>query len=62
MATSDTGRLIKAALRALAEIWRPGYSYKKAGVILLDLHKAAEVQETLFDVIDSPAVHPACKP
>lgn len=55
VATSDTGKLITAAHRALAVIWKDGYSYKKAGVMLLDLHKAAEVQETLFDAIDSPA-------
>lgn len=55
VATADTGRLTGAALRALAAIWRPGYSYKKAGVMLLDLHKADRVQETLFHRADTPA-------
>jgi DNA polymerase V len=55
VATADTGMLTAAALRALAAIWRPDYQYKKAGVMLLDLHKAAQVQETLFDASDSPA-------
>jgi DNA polymerase V len=54
VATSDTGRLIGAALAGLGSIWRNGYRYKKAGVILLDLHRASAVQEGLFDKTDSP--------
>ena len=49
VATSDSGKLIGAALAGLATIWRDGYRYKKAGVVLLDLHPAAAVQEGLFD-------------
>lgn len=48
-------QLTAAALRALAAIWKGGYQYKKAGVLLLDLHKADQVQETLFDAADSPS-------
>jgi DNA polymerase V len=51
VATSDGGKLISAALAGLAAIWRDGYRYKKAGVVLLDLHPAA-VQEGLFDKKD----------
>jgi hypothetical protein len=29
-------------------IWREGYSYKKAGVLLLDLYPAATMQDGLF--------------
>lgn len=54
MATSDSSKLIGAALAGLAAIWRDGYRYKKAGVVLLDLHPAAAVQEGLFDKADSP--------
>ena len=36
-----SGKLIGAALADLAVIWRDGYRYKKAGVVLLDLHPAA---------------------
>jgi DNA polymerase V len=54
VATSDSGKLIGAALAGLAGIWRDGYRYKKAGVILLDLHPAAAVQEGLFDKADTP--------
>jgi DNA polymerase V len=53
VATSDTGKLIGAALAGLGSIWRNGYRYKKAGVILLDLHRASAVQEGLFDKADN---------
>jgi DNA polymerase V len=35
-------------------IWRDGYRYKKAGVVLLDLHRASAVQEGLFNKADNP--------
>ena len=54
VATSDSGRLISAALAGLKSMWRDGYRYKKAGVMLLDLHPAAAVQEDLFEKADSP--------
>ena len=53
VATIDSGKLIGAALAALAAIWRDGYRYKKAGVMLLDLHPASAVQAGLFDLPDS---------
>jgi DNA polymerase V len=54
VATSDTGKLIAAAKRGLSAIWRPGYRYKKAGVMLLDLVPAASVHGALFDAPDTP--------
>jgi DNA polymerase V len=51
---STRAELIAAALAGLTSIWRDGYRYKKAGVILLDLHPAAAVQDGLFDKADSP--------
>jgi DNA polymerase V len=54
VATSDSGKLISAALAGLKSMWRDGYRYKKAGVTLLDLHPAVAVQEGLFDKADSP--------
>jgi DNA polymerase V len=36
VASSDTGRITAAALRALEAIWKPNHNYKKAGVMLLD--------------------------
>jgi DNA polymerase V len=52
VATSDSARLIGAAMAGLAAIWRNGYRYKKAGVLLLDLQPAATVQDGLFDKKD----------
>lgn len=43
-ATSYTPELVSAALHALEACWRDGYRYKKAGVMLLDLHSGAAVQ------------------
>ena len=53
VATANTGKLISAALRGLEVIWRPGYRYKKAGVMFLDLHPADQVQAGLFNAPDS---------
>jgi DNA polymerase V len=47
--SADTAKIIRAALSGLAVIWRDGYRYKKAGVMLLDLIPAATVQGALFD-------------
>lgn len=54
VATRDNRKLIGAALAGLASIWRKGCRYKKAGVVLLDLHPASAVQEGLFDKADTP--------
>lgn len=51
---SDTGRLIRAALWALKGIYRPGFRYKKCGVLFLDLHPADSVQGSLFLRPDRP--------
>jgi DNA polymerase V len=37
VATADTGMITSAAKRGLGAIWRDGFHYKKAGVMLLDL-------------------------
>ncbi len=39
-ATSDTVPIVHAALTGLRQIYRPGYAFIKAGVMLLDLHSA----------------------
>ena len=54
VATADTGTIIGAAHHALGAIWRPGFHYKKAGAMLLDLVKADRVQAALFDHPDDP--------
>lgn len=55
IATADTSRLVRAALHGLACVWKPGFRYKKAGVILLDLVQAGAVQGELFALPDSEA-------
>ncbi|SFI80918.1 Y-family DNA polymerase [Nitrosomonas sp. Nm34] len=47
-ASSDTRLLVRAALFGLKRIYRPGYAYKKAGVILTGIDSAAVHQESLF--------------
>jgi len=45
----DSGRLVRAALRGLGRIYRPGLAYQKAGVMLLDLSPASREQAGLFE-------------
>jgi len=48
MASADTGDIIQAAQAALARIYRPNIPYKKAGILLLDLHRKDVAQPSLF--------------
>lgn len=50
--TMDTLSLIKDALRAGQRLWRPGFRYAKAGVVLLDLMSTEETPRTLLPSID----------
>jgi DNA polymerase V len=45
-ATNFTPELIAASMRALDACWREGFRYKKAGVMLFDLHPATELQSS----------------
>lgn len=47
-ASSDTRRLTAAALFGLKRIYRPGYLYKKAGVMLMELQPDTMRQASLF--------------
>lgn len=47
--TGDTRFLVAAALCGLRRIYRAGYRYKKAGVMLMELLPAGQQQPTLFD-------------
>jgi len=49
VATEDTAELIWYALRSIEQLFREGYRYKKAGVILTALVPAHQVQTHLFD-------------
>jgi len=46
--SQDSRLLIDLAVRGLARLYRPGYAYQKAGVLLLDLVPAGLQQATLF--------------
>lgn len=47
--SSDTTRLVRAALMGLKAIYRTGYRYKKSGVLLMGLQPKDMIQATLFD-------------
>lgn len=46
--TSDTRAIIEEAVRLAAAIYRKGFEYNKAGIMLDDLRDAAEKPQTLF--------------
>jgi DNA polymerase V len=46
--TSDSRAVVAAAIRIFERIWRDGFAWRKAGVLLLDLSSAEDVQPTLF--------------
>lgn len=52
--TSDTRVITDAVFRIFDRIWRDGYGWRKAGVLLLDLGDHASVPASLFDVIEQP--------
>ena len=52
VATDNSHELIKSALQGISSIYRDGYRYKKAGVMLTGLLPASQVQADLFDVQD----------
>jgi DNA polymerase V len=52
VATNNSGELIKYAVAVLEAIYRKGYSYKKAGVIVSEIVPEDQVQAFLFDGVD----------
>ena len=50
--TSDTMTIVRQALNALNNIWRDGFSYRKAGVMALDIEHGSGIQLNLFDPED----------
>lgn len=52
--TADTGLIAESAIRGLRAIFKPGYKYAKAGVLLLDLQDASVEQGELD--LDEPGV------
>ena len=52
VATSDTTELSDKASTALKRIYKKGYNYKKAGVVLMDLVTEKGIQQDFFDDVD----------
>ena len=50
--TNDTMEIIQEGLHGLKKIYRKGYEYKKAGVLLYNLVSENHVQGNLFDTVD----------
>jgi DNA polymerase V len=46
---SSTPEIVGAAKKALRMIYKPGYQYKKAGVIVMDIVDGDSIQQDLFD-------------
>ena len=47
--TSSTIPIVQAASDVLQKIYRPGYQYKKAGVIVMGISPDSPIQQDLFD-------------
>ena len=52
VATHDTSEILNSILGGLKDIYKKGYQYKKAGVILGGIIKKHEVQGDLFDDVN----------
>jgi DNA polymerase V len=52
VATDSTPELIQYVLKALKAIYKPGYAYKKAGVIVTGIVPNNAIQQNLFDDVD----------
>ncbi len=54
VSTSDTASLLRASRDILGSLWKPGYRYKKAGVLLLQLAPHDQTQGGLWGEPDHP--------
>ncbi|MEI7432224.1 MAG: DUF4113 domain-containing protein, partial [Betaproteobacteria bacterium] len=52
-ATADSRLLARTALQTLRKIYRPGFAYQKAGVMLSDIYSCQQQQGSLFSTCDS---------
>lgn len=52
VATDATPELIRTAIEGIRKIYRDGYHYKKAGVLLTELVPVNQIQHDLFTVMD----------
>ena len=49
-ATNSTSTIVKAAHEVLNDVFKPGYQYKKAGVIVMGIGATSPIQLNLFDI------------
>lgn len=54
VSASNSHELVKYAVRGLKMVFRDGYLYKKAGVIVSGIIPADQIQAGLFDQVDRP--------
>lgn len=47
--SSDTRVLVEAATRLITQIWREGFRFNKAGVMLMDFREPGKCQDDMFD-------------
>lgn len=59
--SGDTRELVRAAVRALESVFKPGFNYVKAGVMLVDLQPKEQAHDTPDLFADEPAA-PASTP
>ena len=46
---NSTPEIVGAALKALRMVFRPGFEYKRAGVVVVDIVDADSIQQNLFE-------------
>lgn len=51
--SNDTRLMVRAALYGLRQIWRPGFLYKKSGVMLTGIEQSGPEQPRLFEHLDA---------
>ena len=59
--TSNTGEIISHMIKALQSIYKKGYQYKQAGVILSGLIPSDTIQQNLFDSVDRNKINKIMK-
>lgn len=52
--SSDSLVITQAALAGLRQLYRPGYQYKKAGIVLMEIQEAGRGQHDLFAPLPDP--------
>ena len=52
VATNDTSEMLSYVIRSLEKMYKKGYKYKKAGIMVSGIIPTCEVQSNLFDSLD----------